>query len=147
MRAGGPFAAIAVLTSVLCACSGHAAATPSLPVSNAAVRIPGPLADIPDAKTGEKIYVANSAANNIETYTTAGKASKPTITKGVNDPGIIAVNSKGDIFVPNYEDDTVTTYTSSGKPTKPTITVGLNEPTGVAVEREGQDLCVECFHV
>ncbi len=138
MRRGGLFAAIAVLISVLCACGGHAAATPALPVSNAPVGMPRMLVDIPDAKTGEKIYISNSAANNIVTYTTAGKATKPTITKNINDPGIIAVNSKGNIFVPNYYDDTVTTYESNGKPTKPTIKVGLNEPTGVAVDSKGK---------
>ena len=107
MRRGGFFAAIAVLISVLCACGGHAAATPALPVSNAPVGMPRMLVDIPNTKTRKAI--SNSAANNIVTYTTAGKATKPTITKNINDPGIIAVNSKGNIFVPNYYDDTVTT--------------------------------------
>ena len=145
MRGGGLFAAIAVVISILCACNGHAAATPALPVSNAALRTLGMLTDIPDAKSGEKLYIANLAANNIETFTSAGKSTKPTITKGVNDPGIIAVNSKGNIFVPNYYDDTVTTYESNGKQTKPTISVGLNEPTGVTVDAKGKIYVTNAF--
>jgi hypothetical protein len=109
MRAGGLFAAVAVLISVLCACNGHAGATPALPISNAAVRMPGMLADIPDAKTGENIYIANSASNDIVTYTTAGKATKPTITVSLNEPTGVAVDAQGKIYVSNAFTSNVTT--------------------------------------
>ena len=117
---------IAVLAAALSACSGdgHSASTPAVP-NQGTVLLSAMRPEIPEA-AGEKIYISNSAANNIVTYTVSGKAIKPTISKGINDPGIIAVDSKGNIYVPNYEADTVTKYTSSGKPTKPTITVGLN---------------------
>jgi len=91
------------------------------------------LADIPDAKTGEKIYVSNSAANNIETYATAGKATKPTITKGINDPGITAVVSKGKIYVSNAFTSNVTTHKPNGQQTTPTIS-NIDGPRGIAVD-------------
>ncbi len=139
MRRISLFIPIAVLIAALSACSGdiHSAATPTLlNLSKGAAR-PAMRTEIPDA-AGEKIYISNSAANDIVTYTASGKASKPTIVKGINDPGVIAVDAKGNIYVPNFEADTVTKYTSSGKLTKPTITVGLNEPTGVAVDANGK---------
>ncbi len=137
----------AVLIAALSACGGdgHSAAAPALPnLSQGAVGLSAMRSEIPDA-AGEKIYISNSGANDIVTYTVSGKATKPTISKGINDPGAIAVDSKGNIYVPNYEADTVTKYTSSGKPSKPTITVGLNEPSGVAVDAKGKIYASNAF--
>jgi hypothetical protein len=136
MRAGGLFAAVAVLISVLCACNGHAG-TPALPISNAAVRMHGMLADIPDAKTGENIYIANSASNDIMTYTTAGKATKPTITVGLNEPTGVAVDAQGKIYVSNAFTSNVTTYKPNGQQTTPTIS-NIDGPRGIAVDAKGK---------
>ncbi|MFY9631050.1 MAG: hypothetical protein WAJ94_05520, partial [Candidatus Cybelea sp.] len=77
---------IAVLIAALSACSGegHSAATPALPnLRQGAARLSATRSEIPDAG-GEKIYISNSAANDVVTYTVSGKATKPTISKGIS---------------------------------------------------------------
>ena len=77
--------AVFVVTLSACGGDGHPPATTALP--NLTISNVG----------GPNIYISNSAANNVVTYTAAGKATKPTITNGINDPGIIAVDAKGNI--------------------------------------------------
>jgi hypothetical protein len=87
-----------------------------------------------------KIYIANSNGNNITTYTADGKATKPTITKGVAFPLGVAVGKNGKIYVANRFGSNVTTYTADGRQTAPTITAGIDNPTGLAADANGKIL-------
>jgi len=102
----------------------------------------------PSAVTAHKIYVANFNDNTVTTYKSDGTPTTPTITKGLNDPRGIAVDSLGKIYVANFVDNgtnnNVTSYKPDGTQTTPTIT-GFCGPTGVAVDKNGKiyvsDVC------
>lgn len=86
-----------------------------------------------------KIYVAeNYPLNRINTYTSKGAPTAPTITAGIDDPVSIAIDPSGKILVVNFGTYlsgpfSVTSYRPNGNRTTPTITNNLTDPVGVAI--------------
>ncbi len=88
------------------------------------------------------IYVANTAANNVKIFTSAGVASPiagGVITTGLSGPWGVAVDSAGNIYVANRTSNNVKIFTSTGavSPIAGGTISGLNTPYGVAVDGAG----------
>ena len=87
------------------------------------------------------IYVANTSANNVKIFTSAGVASSIAggIITGLSGPWGVAVDGAGNIYVANRTANNVKIFTSTGavSPIAGGTISGLNTPYGVAVDGAG----------
>jgi YVTN family beta-propeller protein len=96
----------------------------------------GPQGIIFDA--GGKLWVANSATNQVQQLDPSTGAVLATITAGLNGPTRLAFGPFGYLFVANTTGNTVTVYDSKlNQIGRKTIASKLSRPTGVAVDDYG----------
>jgi hypothetical protein len=114
----------------------------------------GSCADAVAVTAQGKILVASYGAaqssgpnSTVTAYTSSGKPTTPTITKGLSGPVAMALDSKGNIYVANFADyygtsslgpSYLTKYTSKGEQVGLKISGGLNEADGIAVDATGK---------
>jgi sugar lactone lactonase YvrE len=93
----------------------------------------------PKARAPGLVYFSNLGANEVEIFKQVGANQQPmgTITSGVNFPGGLTVDSKGNLYVVNEGAGNVTVY--QGGQTTPSITYStlLSDCSDVAVAKDG----------
>jgi hypothetical protein len=95
------------------------------------------------AASGKRVYVGNLGANSVDIFNLRGKNQQPvgTITSGINFPGGMTVDAKGNLYVANERESdslySVTIYAKGSTTPSNVITKDLSSPTDVAVATDG----------
>jgi hypothetical protein len=95
------------------------------------------------AMSGKLLYVGNLGAGAVDIFNVRGKNQQPvgTITSGINFPGGMTTDAKGNLYVANERESnyefSVTIYAKGKTTPKTTITKDLSSPTDVAVGSDG----------
>ncbi|HXM05996.1 MAG TPA: hypothetical protein VN936_00965 [Candidatus Acidoferrum sp.] len=93
--------------------------------------------------SGKLVYVGNLGANAVDIFSVRGKNQQPvgTITSGINFPGGMTVDAKGNLYVANERESdslySVTIYAKGTTTPSNVITEDLSSPTDVAVANDG----------
>jgi 6-phosphogluconolactonase (cycloisomerase 2 family) len=96
-----------------------------------------------EAANGRLVYVGNLGANAVDIFSVSGKNQQPvgTITSGINFPGGMTVDAKGNLYVANERESnsvySVNVYAKGKSTPRTIITKDLSSPTDVAVGSDG----------
>lgn len=90
------------------------------------------------AKAAQDLYVADFGANTVDLFSNTSYKSLGKITNGVETPGDVFLDAKGDLYVANIDGKDVTEY-ASGKTSAPSFTynAGMHNPYSVTVDAHG----------
>jgi hypothetical protein len=85
---------------------------------------------------GNDLFVADTAHNTVQEYTTTGTLLNASFISGLNNPACL-VSDGNYWYVSSFSGGTVGKYTLSGTPVNTSLIGGLGNPGGLAVDGEG----------